>query len=254
MNELAKSFEARGLTLVGVTSEGKQPTEEWVQEHEVSYPYAYDEKGKLSRYFGVKGIPHAVLLDPSGTVVWSGHPAGLDAATIESALAGAVTTPLWTWPEEATVAKQYLLKRDYAEALASAQQLEGPYAEIVQGLITARVTEIRAAIEEGDYLRAAGAAERASRDLDGLPEGDEARTRLRELQDDPQAKRVMKGQRELARLQAEVATVRLVVDAQRLLTQLEALRDEYPGTIVASRAEAEFQSLQARLPQGPPPR
>jgi hypothetical protein len=248
MNELHESFDARGLTIVGVTSEDKAPTEHWVRKHKAEYAYAYDGGGKLSRYFGVNGIPHAVLIDPSGTVVWSGHPGGLDDSMIEAALAGAVAKPLWTWPADTAATRLQLQERAYAEALASANQHDGPYAEIVQGLIAARIDEVRTAVAAGDYLRAVAAAERSSRDLEGLPEADEAREGLRKIQGDPQKKRIMDGQRELASVQVKIAEVRLVADAKRLLNELQTLHDAYPGTIVASGAAVEIQDLQKRMP------
>ena len=40
-------------------------------------PDAYDPDARLHEYFGVHGIPHAILVDAAGTVVWRGHPARL---------------------------------------------------------------------------------------------------------------------------------------------------------------------------------
>ena len=63
--------------MVGVTSEGESQTEPWVESKGARYAYAYDRGGKLSRALGVTGIPNAVLVDPSGTILWQGNPGSL---------------------------------------------------------------------------------------------------------------------------------------------------------------------------------
>jgi hypothetical protein len=47
------------------------------------------EDGTAVKALGIKGIPHAILLDANGVIVWTGHPAKLGAETVENALAGA---------------------------------------------------------------------------------------------------------------------------------------------------------------------
>src|SRR5262245_44923612 len=94
LNELQDSLGGKGLTIIVVTDEGESDTVKWIAAKKVKYAYAYDKGGKLKRFFGVQGIPHAVLVDATGTVVWDGHPASLDPATIEKALGGALPKPM----------------------------------------------------------------------------------------------------------------------------------------------------------------
>ena len=108
MNELNEQFESKGLTIIGVTGEGKGDTEKWVESKGAEYPYGYDKGGKIRSYFGVTGIPHAVLIDPTGTIVWRGNPGGLSNATIEASLGGALAEPLWKWPDAAKKVRQAL--------------------------------------------------------------------------------------------------------------------------------------------------
>ena len=130
LNELRESYESKGLSILALTSEGAADTEKWVKDKGVTYPYAYDKGGKLSNWFGVSGIPHAVLLDSNGTVVWKGHPASLPMETLEAALSTALTVPLYDWSGAAKAARAFLQKGQYAKALAAAQKLkpedEGP--------------------------------------------------------------------------------------------------------------------------------
>ena len=70
LNDLQDEFGERGLTVLAVTNEGAKPTERFVESTRMAYPYAYDKKSALMRAMGVGPIPHAVLVDPSGTIVW----------------------------------------------------------------------------------------------------------------------------------------------------------------------------------------
>ena len=65
MNDLEESYKAKGLSVIGVTSEGASDTVKWIAEKGVKYAYGYDKSGKFSAYCGVSGIPHAVLFNPS---------------------------------------------------------------------------------------------------------------------------------------------------------------------------------------------
>ena len=94
MNELNAEFESRGLTIIGVTSETEKQTVSWIEKNGAEYAYGYDKGGKLKSALGVRGIPNAVLVNPSGKIVWQGHPTSLTASTVESALDGAITTPV----------------------------------------------------------------------------------------------------------------------------------------------------------------
>ena len=71
------------MTVVGVTREPKDLTEAWVKKHGAMYPYAYDKAGSVMRELGLSGYPSAALVSPSGTIVWTGHPAGLKQDLIE---------------------------------------------------------------------------------------------------------------------------------------------------------------------------
>ena len=81
-----KSLGPQGLQVVGLTKITKSATEEkvleFMKEKGVTYPMA-KETGALSEYFGVSGIPAAAVVK-DGKVVWRGHPARLDEATLKA--------------------------------------------------------------------------------------------------------------------------------------------------------------------------
>jgi len=57
-----------------------------MRDNPMHYAVAIDAKDELSKVFGIKGIPHALLVDPSGTIVWEGHPSSLKESQIEKVL------------------------------------------------------------------------------------------------------------------------------------------------------------------------
>lgn len=246
MNDLYEEFESKGLTIVGVTSESKSSTEPWIEQHQASYPYAYDKKGSLMRYFGARGYPSAVLIDPSGTVVWQDHPARLTGSIIEKALVGAFERPLWEWPSETKKLQGYLKKGNYAKALDEAGKHEGPYKDIVTAQIAAKLDAVKSARESGDFLGAKNKGDLALKQLKGLPETDEIAVILKEIAKDPEAKRVMKGQKKLAGVQAEISEIKSKSKAKKMLTELEDLRELYAGTIIETEAKSAMAELRNR--------
>ena len=91
LNELEEQFGGKGLSIIGVTSEGAGPTEKWVAKKKAAYAYGYDKGGALKRELGVTGIPAAFLVDPSGKIVWQGHPSSLSSNLIEEHIKGATS-------------------------------------------------------------------------------------------------------------------------------------------------------------------
>lgn len=86
VNEIHKKFESKGLVVIGITEEPNQQIKSFVKENKMEYNIATDKGGKLNKELGISGIPHAVILNKAGEVVWEGHPAGLTDADIEKAL------------------------------------------------------------------------------------------------------------------------------------------------------------------------
>jgi thiol-disulfide isomerase/thioredoxin len=77
LNQIHAKFKDRGLVIIGITKEDKSTVKKFLKELPMHYAVALDSQGKFSGQFGIQGIPHAMMVDPSGTVVWEGHPASL---------------------------------------------------------------------------------------------------------------------------------------------------------------------------------
>jgi hypothetical protein len=232
-----------------VTGEAQGETEKWVAKHGAKYAYAYDKAGKLNRFFGIKGIPHAVLIDPSGTVVWDGHPSGLSVDAIQKSLAGALPKPLWEWAPTTKAVRAALLKREYAKALAEAAKLSeadgGPTIKTsIEGIVKSRVEGMRSAYAQGDFHSAETAATALSKELVDLPEKDAAVQVLEDLKANKDAQPVLKAQKQIAKIRAAGPTKRKEVEAA--IEDLQKIINEFPGTFAAKEADALVTSLRSQ--------
>ncbi len=88
VQRLWESLHPKGLQIVGLTKITKSSTEQkvadFIAQQKLTYPIA-KEKGGLSRYFSVRGIPAAAIVK-DGKVIWRGHPASLSDKFLESLL------------------------------------------------------------------------------------------------------------------------------------------------------------------------
>jgi hypothetical protein len=58
----------------------------FVRKTPIDYHVALDANGKFAKPFGIRGIPHAMILDKEGKVVWEGHPMSLPESQLETVL------------------------------------------------------------------------------------------------------------------------------------------------------------------------
>jgi thiol-disulfide isomerase/thioredoxin len=86
LNEVYKKYKDKGLVIVGVTDEDNQTIRKFTKSVPIDYFPATDRDGKLSNSFGIQGIPHAMLVNKSGEIVWEGHPMTLKEADVEKIL------------------------------------------------------------------------------------------------------------------------------------------------------------------------
>lgn len=69
LNQLAKQYAARGVTIVGVNVEPeRQPALEWLKTTPVNFPVLFDADSKVSTAYQVTGMPTTVILDRKGVV------------------------------------------------------------------------------------------------------------------------------------------------------------------------------------------
>ena len=250
LNELHEKYADQGLSILGLTSDqnDRQKTLAVAEKLDISYAWGWDPGGALLERFGVTGIPHSLLVDPDGIVIWRGHPAQLTEERIQEALAGALARPVWTWPAGSEAVRQALAEGDMARALTAAEQLSGggEVAKALQQMVRGRLEAIAAAAERGDYLLLDRLVERAGAALRGLPE--EGRLAVhREALAKPEAQRILAGQKEVVELSDRLQVVRTREEATDVLQRLRSVRDQHEGTIVARQAGEWIELIERKL-------
>ena len=242
MNELNAEFESRGLTIIGVTSETEKQTVSWIEKNGAEYAYGYDKGGKLKSALGVRGIPNAVLVNPSGKIVWQGHPTSLTASTVESALDGAITTPVYEWGGSAKGIKKSFLKGDFAKAISQADKLAekepigGEIAKMLRAMVANRVAGYEAALERGDVRKANEGAESLVKGVKGLPEEEQLEALIKKISKDKELKEVLKTQDKLADILA--TEVKKKKECENCIRRLEKLLKDNSQSFTGGLIEA----------------
>jgi len=83
MVETNKKYHDQGLQIIGISlDENRSALENVVKQKGFEWPQFFDGQGwhgKFAQAWGVNSIPRTFLIDPSGKVVWTGHPGNMDA-------------------------------------------------------------------------------------------------------------------------------------------------------------------------------
>jgi thiol-disulfide isomerase/thioredoxin len=82
LNELHREF-GDTVTIVGVTKEAEDKVRGFRGGAKMEYTVGLDTGGALNNAVSISAIPHALVMSPDGIVRWQGHPASLDAATLQ---------------------------------------------------------------------------------------------------------------------------------------------------------------------------
>ncbi len=72
MNEWQTKFKEQ-LVIIGISNETKEKVETYAKEN-INYANGYDTKARVKNALRVTGIPHVILINPEGIVVWEGFP------------------------------------------------------------------------------------------------------------------------------------------------------------------------------------
>jgi thiol-disulfide isomerase/thioredoxin len=72
LNALHRKFASR-LAIIGLSEERAEEVEA-MTEPRIEYYQAVDPQQRTKSAFGVKGLPHVVMIDPTGVVRWEGFP------------------------------------------------------------------------------------------------------------------------------------------------------------------------------------
>jgi cytochrome c biogenesis protein CcmG/thiol:disulfide interchange protein DsbE len=71
LQETWARYEDEGVAFVGVTyQDAKGASQKFIQEFRITYANGTDEKGRISRAYGVIGVPETFIIDRDGKVAW----------------------------------------------------------------------------------------------------------------------------------------------------------------------------------------
>lgn len=230
--------------------EGVRKTVAWVEQHEAEYAYAYFDGSALSRSVGQQAWPHAAVIGPDGTLIYSGHPSGLTEALIEEHLEGAITKPIFEWDDAVSKVADALRAKELGKALKEAQKLvekgvtDADVAlATAQMMVDAAVRSVVNTFEAGNFLDAHTNAERYVDQLKGLEAAEKLQAIIETCETDETAKTVIGAQRKLRSLLTK--RLRKKRDADSLIEKLRAMAEEHEGTYVVVEAENAIRELEA---------
>lgn len=83
LNGLYARFKTTGLTALGVTDDDEPTVKAFVKDFPIDYPVGHDRRGRLASALGVIALPHALLVDKGGRIVWEGHPLKITESQLE---------------------------------------------------------------------------------------------------------------------------------------------------------------------------
>lgn len=225
-------------------------TEPWIAKHGAKYAYAYDKGAKVKRWFGVNGIPHAVLVDATGSVVWRGHPGELSESMLEEHLTGTLSKPIFEWPDAAQGVGKSLVKGEFAAALAAARTLSeadgGPEVVAqVSAVIDARVAQVEGWRKAGNVYDVLETGARLAQGLEGHEHAAKVAALVAEVEADKDAKPVLEAQKRIRKMRAKDPSKRKEIEGQ--MDDLEKIREEMRGTYAAEEAGAYLDQLRTKL-------
>jgi len=260
--EMHKKYRSKGVVIIGLSDEPKAKVEPFAAQ--MGMVYAVGCGSKSNGTYGVRGIPHAFVVDVAGKVVWRGHPA---AGEFETAIQEQLRTnpPTLLSPKEKARALAFLEKVDeamaekqYARAAAMLGRLKDPDQdpEVEDRVAAVRQqldVQAKACMAEGETHIKAKAyykADVALGEVMVLAAGSElaetARTRRAELYKNETIRAAIEeGRREheaaeaLAKLEKEATEM---APAARLKAY-EALAEAHPGTEAGAAAAAKAKAM-----------
>lgn len=241
------------MTVVGVTSETKASTDKWVKEKGAKYAYAYDRSKKFMSLVGVTGIPHALLIDATGRVLYSGGAGGYSEELMKQAMTGAAKTPLWELPKEFAKARAAIVKSDFAaalkecDALASNQKVTAEAEALkttVKAMVEGRLGGAKSAGEAGDWAFAKDAYEKLAKGCVGLPEEKAAKEALTAIAGNAEAQKGLKAQKALEAVMA--MPDKKAKDREAKAAALKAFAKKNDGSFAGKKAEQAADALSSK--------
>lgn len=202
LNKLNEEYKDKGVVIIGITQESKGKVKSFMKRTPMEYIVGAGG-GNTSQTYGVRGIPHAFIIDTKGIVRWNGHPMSGLGGAIEKQLKE--TPPILLSQKALKVMERFiaeaekaLKKNNYLVAIEKAQKIKGTEkvpveirvkADAVLGKVTVKgekeLAEAKVLIKAEAYLAANKILTRVQRTYVGLPISGKAAELLKNMSKNP---------------------------------------------------------------------
>ena len=261
MVQVNEKYSGQGMQIVGISLDNDPKAALRVaQQIGLNWPQACDGGGwgsAFARDWGVHSIPHTFIVGPDGTVLWAGHPAGLDEPLaeafrehppqlVDAAIMNKAQAQVERAAEELKSGSNTAAIQDLAQIKPEALK-DGELAKQLGDVqLRAERAGIRMLVDaqldirDKQYSKAAGLMQTVETAFTGNPLGDEARGEIGEMEADPAAKDALatagkeaEAERQLAAAEREMNDKNIV----RAHDDFESVVQHYPGTEAAAKAK-----------------
>ncbi len=86
LNETYKAYKDKGLEVVGITKEDEAAVRGFLKDVPVKFSIALDPTSSLAALFGITTIPHTLIVNKAGKIIWEGTPFTMQPGDVENAL------------------------------------------------------------------------------------------------------------------------------------------------------------------------
>jgi thiol-disulfide isomerase/thioredoxin len=260
MVETNDKYKDKGLALVGISlDDDKAAVTNVVKEKNFTWPQFFDGRGwqnKFATAFGVHSIPRTFLLDPDGKVIWSGHPAQLDAplekafkdtpprlvdpATVEKATATLeqVEASIKSGDDAAAIKAFATLPPD-ARKDGSVDTRAKKAEEKLQAAAQGMLAEVETQVQQKDYVAATKRLRELIAILGASDAGTKAKQRLSQISAMPDAQAAIAAADKSAKADTELAVAQqLATDKkdEQAYARYKGIVKQFPGTDAAKSA------------------
>lgn len=74
VNKCYNAYRDKELVVIGVDiQEAESKVKKLVEKYKLDYPVVLDLKAEAAKSYGVRGVPHMVIIDKAGKIRWTGH-------------------------------------------------------------------------------------------------------------------------------------------------------------------------------------
>ncbi len=252
VKDLHAKYAAKGLVIIGQTDGTSEDIPAFLKKYGMEYVISVGDKVYDPAY-GVRGIPHAVLIDGNGKITYVGHAATVSEKHVETALKtvsplATLGYPVFTEPSSSRSVRSIqktlmggrvgsgieqlnkIIETDKdAEDVTEAKSV----LEVATSWVEEKKAQAIAAEEKGDVYTAAELYSVLSKALSGTEDGTQAGEKFKTLKSDP-AYRVGES---FNKLQAKLAAAPAAIQKRELARFAEKNADNFYGKLATELAQ-----------------